>query len=185
MFRIIAALAATAPLAVAAQEVLADPAAPQPPPAASPSPSTPGEGFFVGAGAGLGFVYDGSGSSATVLTLRAGAVRSERLALVVDGAFADGADAQLTRVDVGVTVFPFRRFLLMRGAVGLTSLALEDSPTQRGPNALLGIGFELGRPRGASVTINVDGELHFVSSPGRDDERGGSSVSAWVGVDWY
>jgi hypothetical protein len=65
-------------------------------------------------------------------------------------------------------------------------VATRAAATTRGPNALLGVGLELGRPRGVTVTLNVDGELHFVGAPGGSfTEDGGASVLAWVGLDWY
>jgi len=190
MIRIIAALIAAAPLAATARDVPATmpPASETSPAAPTPADSGRREGLYVGVGTGatyLGGSLATTRKTAAMLTIRAGMARSERLLLGVEGAFARSAYEQVSYVDLGATWFPWRRWAFVRGALGVTTIAHQDATTERGPNLLVGLGLEVGRPSGASVTLNAEAQLHEVAVAGESAGRPRATASAWIGVDWY
>ena len=185
MHRILVALLASSPLVTAAQD-----ASPVPgdPPAASPAADA------MAAAAEPGGVYLGVGFGPTVLSgdrvgsgfrIRVGAARSPRVAFGFEGGLASNDAGQLGSYDVGVTFFPWERFLYLRGAAGLSTVAFRNGPDERGANVLVGLGVAFGSARGPNLTVNLEAQHHRTSAAGNFFVESGASIaSAWLGFEW-
>lgn len=196
MKTLLAALIALLPIAAAAQEG-APAAGTSPAPPASSQTSAPGfEPGRVYAGVGVavsGFSTGGTDNGAGGWRFRLGIPRSPRLALGIESGFASGGELDATWIDAGATFFPWGRYLYLRGAAGLSLVSRwgggwagtpGDWSTETGPNVLAGAGVAFGRPRGLTLTLNVDGQVHYTSR-GSSEPRSVSVGSVWLGLDWY
>jgi hypothetical protein len=189
MHRIVVALLAGSPLAAATQDASAVQGGPPDAPIAGEAARTAAasDGVYLGVGFGPAVLTSGAGGDGpgSAFRIRVGAARSARVAFGFEGGLAVNDNAQLGTYDVGVTFFPWERFFYVRGAVGLTTLALPDDPAERGANILLGLGVALGSAHGANLTVNVDAQYHRTSAVGHGlVDHGASSASAWLGFEW-
>jgi hypothetical protein len=188
MARLLTALLVALPLSAGAQDAAAPEAAPGTPARAEPAPPPERDGAEPGrvyAGVGLGpvLVSGGGGESdGTAYRVRLGVARSPRTTLGLEAGFSSRPREDFTWCDVGATFFPWGRYLYLRGAVGLSVRSEErEGRTDQGLNALAGVGAAIGRPRGVTVSINVEAQSHAMG--GGTDRVG--AVSAWLGLDWY
>jgi hypothetical protein len=208
-----AALAALVPVLALG----AEPAGLGPPASSAPDPAAPAPrvalkqrgswyiGFGLGAG-GAARLHTSAGEFSPKALLgrsaqpfafnfRVGATITPKLLLGFDGgALAFSANRpsetfQQNFYDLGIMYFPWERGLYLRGAAGLSALALEtDGPVLRGKdaiggyNVLGGVGYAFWLLRSFNLTVNVDYQRHFYS---HDLVEGSGGLSAWVGFDWY
>jgi hypothetical protein len=179
MKRLALAVLAAAPLLAGAQDAAPiAPAVARPSMAgeAAPGPvAPPPSAVFIGAGIGQTIVVSNrTEQSAATIRFRIGVPRSTRLALGIEGGLSDDGSQFY---DVGAAFFPWDGRFFARAALGTT--------IGRGPNALTGLGWAFGGRRGLNVTVNLDLQRHMTTGRFWVGQGGTSTVSTWLGLDWY
>lgn len=175
---------AAPPAGAAEPAAIAAPPTREPGSAAVPLAAPTAPGVYLGAGFGAEAYTSAGSSPGQVLRLRLGVARSRRLLIGLEGGLIGTGPHRLVFQDVGATFFPRETGFFVRGALGVTLRAQGTADPEQGPNLLAGLGYAFGGRSGPGLSLNLEAQ-HHARSLVSNSTGGLTTVTAWLGLDWY